>query len=55
MDIANRTKERAVTLVSECPYDNSSEAFTITEAEERVAEYDLIIQTTIHWDEPEGG
>jgi shikimate dehydrogenase len=46
VDIANRTKERAVTLVSECPYDNSSEAFTIMEAEERVAEYDLIIQTT---------
>ena len=46
MDIANRTKERAVNLISECPYDNHSKAFTIAEAEQRIAEYDLIIQTT---------
>ena len=46
MDIANRTKERAVNLISECPYDNDSTALTIAEAEQRIAEYDLIIQTT---------
>lgn len=46
IDIANRTKERAVNLISECPYDNASIAFTIAEAEQREAEYDLIIQTT---------
>ena len=46
VDISNRTKERAVNLISECPYDNHSKAFTLDEAEQRLAEYDLIIQTT---------
>ena len=46
VDITNRTKERAVNLISECPYDNNSKAFTLDEAEQRIAEYDLIIQTT---------
>ena len=46
VDIANRTKERAVNLISECPYDKTSIAYTIAEAEQRIAEYDLIIQTT---------
>lgn len=46
VDIANRTKERAVNLISECPYKNESKALTIAEAEEQIAEYDLIIQTT---------
>ena len=31
IDIANRTKDRAVNLISECPYDNASKAFTIAE------------------------
>lgn len=46
VDIANRTKERAVHLISECPYEKNSRAFTMAEAEQRIAEYDLIIQTT---------
>lgn len=46
IDIANRTKDRAVNLILECPYDNQSTAVTFAEAEQRMAEYDLIIQTT---------
>lgn len=46
VDIANRTKDRAVNLISDCPYKNSSLALTIAEAEQKIAEYDLIIQTT---------
>lgn len=46
VDIANRTRERAIDLISDCPYDPISTAFTIVEAEQNVAEYDLIIQTT---------
>lgn len=46
IDIANRTKDRAVNLILECPYDNQSTALTFAEAEQRMAEYDLIIQTT---------
>jgi shikimate dehydrogenase len=46
VDIANRTKERAEHLISECPYDKESKVLTIQEAEQQLAEYDLIIQTT---------
>lgn len=46
VDIANRTKDRAVSLISDCPYENSSLALTLEEAEQKIAEYDLIIQTT---------
>ncbi|KRF60749.1 shikimate dehydrogenase [Peribacillus butanolivorans] len=46
VDIANRTKETAAHLVSDCPYDKESKALTIAEAEESLSQYDLIIQTT---------
>ncbi|WP_260284751.1 shikimate dehydrogenase [Peribacillus aracenensis] len=46
VDIANRTKERAAQLVSDCPYDKVSKALSIIEAEESLSQYDLIIQTT---------
>ena len=47
IDIANRTVEKAVGLIAECPYPNSSRAFTIEEAGKLVGEYDLFIQTTM--------
>ncbi|AMM93944.1 shikimate dehydrogenase [Peribacillus simplex] len=53
VDIANRTKERAAQLVSDCPYDKVSKALTIIEAEESLSQYDLIIQTTSSGMSPE--
>jgi shikimate dehydrogenase len=53
VDIANRTKERAAQLVSDCPYDKVSKAFSIIEAEESLSQYDLIIQTTSSGMSPE--
>ncbi|MEY8733598.1 shikimate dehydrogenase [Peribacillus frigoritolerans] len=53
VDIANRTKERAAQLVSDCPYDKVSNALSIIEAEESLSQYDLIIQTTSSGMSPE--
>lgn len=53
VDIANRTKERAAQLVSDCPYDKLSKALSIIEAEESLSQYDLIIQTTSSGMSPE--
>lgn len=53
VDIANRTKERAAQLVSDCPYDKVSKAFSIIEAEQSLSQYDLIIQTTSSGMSPE--
>ncbi|MGE7182828.1 shikimate dehydrogenase [Peribacillus sp. NPDC006672] len=53
VDIANRTKERAAQLVSDCPYDKISKALSIIEAEESLSQYDLIIQTTSSGMSPE--
>lgn len=53
VDIANRTKERAALLVSDCPYDKVSKALSIIEAEESLSQYDLIIQTTSSGMSPE--
>lgn len=47
IDIANRTVEKAVGLIAECPYPNPSRALTIEEADKLVGEYDLFIQTTM--------
>ncbi|EKN64391.1 shikimate 5-dehydrogenase [Neobacillus bataviensis LMG 21833] len=47
IDIANRTLERAVNLIADCPYDISSKALSLQEASEIIGEYDLIIQTTM--------
>ncbi|WP_330501332.1 shikimate dehydrogenase [Peribacillus frigoritolerans] len=53
VDIANRTKEKAAQLVSDCPYDKVSKALSIIEAEESLSQYDLIIQTTSSGMSPE--
>ncbi|MCK1991586.1 shikimate dehydrogenase [Peribacillus muralis] len=53
VDIANRTKERAAQLVSDCPYDKISKALSIIEAEQSLSQYDLIIQTTSSGMSPE--
>ncbi|WP_110926948.1 shikimate dehydrogenase [Bacillus massiliglaciei] len=46
VDIANRTVERAEKLIADCPYECESQALSIAKAEEMLAEYELIIQTT---------
>lgn len=46
IDIANRTKDRAAELVSQCPFQVESNVLTIQEAERTLGTYDLIIQTT---------
>ena len=46
LDICNRTKEKASTLIEECPYHVNSSAYEMKEAEEQLGEYDVIIQTT---------
>lgn len=46
VDICNRSVDRAEKLIAECPYDGSSHALSLQEAEEHLANYDLIIQTT---------
>jgi shikimate dehydrogenase len=47
LDIANRTIERALTLINDCPYSASSRAYSFDEASELLGEYDLVIQTTL--------
>jgi shikimate dehydrogenase len=47
VDIANRTKERALKLVEECPFSASSKAISLEEASKNLGSYDLIIQTTM--------
>lgn len=46
VDIANRTLARAELLIADCPYPKQSSALTMSEAEQSLGEYDLIIQTT---------
>lgn len=52
IDIANRTLEKAVQLIEECPYSISSRALTLKDASSELGEYDLIIQTTMIGMEP---
>ncbi|MED4225851.1 shikimate dehydrogenase [Neobacillus cucumis] len=52
IDIANRTVEKAVELITECPYSITSRALTLEEAGNYLGEYDLIIQTTMIGMEP---
>ncbi|GHH97076.1 shikimate dehydrogenase [Neobacillus kokaensis] len=47
VDIANRTVEKAESLIAECPYSVTSSAWTLAEAEGNLAVYDLIVQTTL--------
>lgn len=46
IDICNRTIERALNLMEMCPYKGYSSALTFAEAEDRLNEYTLVIQTT---------
>ncbi|HHY72937.1 MAG TPA: shikimate dehydrogenase [Bacillus bacterium] len=46
IDIANRTTEKAERLINANPYSIASNPLSLTEAEERLATYDIIINTT---------
>lgn len=46
IDLCNRTVAKAEELIMECPYDNTSKALTLEEAELQLESYDVIIQTT---------
>ncbi len=47
VDIANRTINKAVELIKACPFDTTSKALTLEEAGQQLAEYDIVIQTTM--------
>ncbi|NRD75909.1 shikimate dehydrogenase [Bacillus sp. BRMEA1] len=47
IDIANRTVDKASDLIQSCPYPVVSNAYSLLEAENHLADYDLIIQTTL--------
>ncbi|MED3654525.1 shikimate dehydrogenase [Heyndrickxia sporothermodurans] len=46
IDICNRTPERATQLVQSCPYPSRTNVLLMEEAEEKLGEYTLLIQTT---------
>lgn len=46
LDVVNRTIEKALNLIHECPYPIDAAALSLREAELIVGEYDIIIQTT---------
>lgn len=46
VDITNRTLEKAEALIADCPFEKQSAALTLLQAEEKLADYDVIIQTT---------
>lgn len=46
VDITNRTIEKGKELAQGCPYEVQTSIYTLDEAEQRVADYDIIIQTT---------
>ncbi|BCB04903.1 shikimate dehydrogenase [Bacillus sp. KH172YL63] len=46
IDVTNRTKERAEKMIGACPFQLDSTSLTLEEAEKRLQDYDVIIQTT---------
>lgn len=46
VDLANRTAEKAEKLKSRCPYPVETALLSLAEAEEKLGDYDIIIQTT---------
>ncbi|MBB5324785.1 shikimate dehydrogenase [Anoxybacillus tepidamans] len=46
IDICNRTKLKAEKLIEECDVSVASTAYSLQEAEERLSEYEIIINTT---------
>lgn len=53
IDVTNRTREKAEALVAECPYKVNSQIWTRNDVEERLGEYDIIVQTTSIGMEPD--
>lgn len=47
VDIANRTVEKALELVEECPFPAASKAISLEAASRDLGDYNLIIQTTM--------
>jgi shikimate dehydrogenase len=47
VDLANRTIEKAVQLLEECPATVNSNALSLDQAERNLKDYDLIVQTTM--------
>lgn len=52
LDICNRTVSKGELIANECPFSVQSNAFGISEAEENLGLYDLVIQTTPSGMEP---
>ncbi|PLR78084.1 shikimate dehydrogenase [Bacillus sp. V3-13] len=52
IDICNRTVEKAVELKKSCPFSVNTEILSIKEAEEKLNQYTLLIQTTLIGMEP---
>jgi len=46
IDLTNRTVNRALSLIHDCPYAVQSEALELNEAEKQLLKYDIVIQTT---------
>ncbi len=46
IDVTNRTREKAVELIAQCPYTVTSNVVLREEAEKQLGDYDIIIQTT---------
>jgi shikimate dehydrogenase len=46
IDIANRTIEKAAHLAEQCPFETKTEVLSISEAEKRMGNYSVVIQTT---------
>lgn len=46
LDICNRTVQKAIDLILNCPFKANSNALSIQEAENQLYQYDIIIQTT---------
>jgi shikimate dehydrogenase len=53
VDIANRTIERAEALIADCRFEKSSFALSLSEAEQSLEKYDVIVQTTSSGMSPE--
>jgi len=46
IDIGNRSVDKVKQLIDDCPYEGNSNAISLKEAEEKLEQYQLIIQTT---------
>jgi shikimate dehydrogenase len=46
LNICNRTVQKAIDLIYDCPFKPNSKALSIEEAENQLQQYDIIIQTT---------